>query len=504
MQAGEASNQQEKQKLCGSVLSLGFQEGTQDARVMKQARALAEAGYDVHLFCDWLKGFPQTELVDGVLVSRFACFDHSEANIETLNSLDFLREALPFVQEKYGPFIKSCESRRWVEENFGLGFFKSFYKQARGFTRIKRKAQYIFNRRLLSFWALFETDLKELKLKLADADAGQAMVLEMDQCRAILYLDNLLRQRIECKPDIIHAHDIYTLVAGVALARKFGAKLVYDAHEYEPCRFAYDDTDDRAQLPMTLENDCFPYVNALVTVSKSILKLYEKRFFNHASVVIANAPEIGEPLDRLPGSQDNISIRKRTLLGDNDKIIVFTGMVQREGRGVDKVIQALEYLSGYYLAVMGPRQEKDDSWLLSAAKSSGVSDRIFLLDPVNARDVPVAIESCNAAVVPFQAEGLNHSLAMPNKLFEAAFAGVPLCVSDLPEMRGFVESLGIGRVMDQADPQSIAEAILEVCENPERYAPSQEIRKRLQQEYSWAAQKKKLLALYNEVLYPED
>jgi len=199
-----------------------------------------------------------------------------------------------------------------------------------------------------------------------------------------------------------------------------------------------------------------------------------------------------------------ISVRQHLGISTREKIVVFTGMLQRENRGVDKVIQALKFLNGYKFVVLGPRDRDDDAWALSLAHRQGVSSQLHLLDPVNAEDVPRAIASCDVAVVPFQAEGLNHSYAMPNKLFEAAFAGVPLCVSDLPEMRKFVESLGIGRVMDQTNPESIADAIRDICEKPENYTASEDSRQRLQREYSWAAQKNKLLALYNELLYPED
>lgn len=504
MYAGEALKSNQKKNRGSTVLLLGFQEAKQDARVMKQARALVEAGYEVHLFCDWLKGYPRTENVDGVVVHRFGCFDPSEASPEILETLDFFCEALPYVHEKYGPFIKSCESRRWVVENFGLGFFKSFYKQARGFTRIKRKTQYIFNRRLWRFLALFETDLKELKLKLADADAGRGMVMEMDQCRAILYSDNLLRQRIECKPDIIHAHDIYTLVAGVALARKFGAKLIYDAHEYEPCRFVRDHDDRRAKLPMALENDCFPYVSAIITVSASIARLYSERYKSREPVLVLNAPENISPADTSTALRDAPSARLTAGLSEETPAVVYTGLVQAETRGLDKVIKALSSLPQYNLIVLGPRVYAEDKWLKAVAEAEGVSDRLHLLSGVDARHVSTFIRGCNAAVLPIQDMTLSLRMSMPNKILEAAFAGIPICASNLPEMRRFVESLGIGRVMDQADPQSIAEAIMDVCENPERYAPSKESRRRLQQEYSWSAQKKKLLVLYGEILYLGD
>ena len=46
----------------------------------------------------------------------------------------------------------------------------------------------------------------------------------------------------------------------------------------------------------------------------------------------------------------------------------------------------------------------------------------------------------------------NHRLALPNKVFEYVAAGVPVVVSDLPELTGLVEEHGIGWTTPPADP----------------------------------------------------
>jgi UDP:flavonoid glycosyltransferase YjiC (YdhE family) len=85
---------------------------------------------------------------------------------------------------------------------------------------------------------------------------------------------------------------------------------------------------------------------------------------------------------------------------------------------------------------------------------------------------------------------------MPNKLFEAAYASLPICVSNLPEMAAFVERLGIGAVMDQTSPESIAETIMKVLANPAAYVPSERAQEILKREYSWTHQAESLLNVY--------
>ena len=52
----------------------------------------------------------------------------------------------------------------------------------------------------------------------------------------------------------------------------------------------------------------------------------------------------------------------------------------------------------------------------------------------------------------------NHRLALPNKVFEYVAAGVPVVVSDLPELRRLVEAHGIGWTPPD-DPEQLAAAL---------------------------------------------
>ncbi len=56
----------------------------------------------------------------------------------------------------------------------------------------------------------------------------------------------------------------------------------------------------------------------------------------------------------------------------------------------------------------------------------------------------------------------NHRLALPNKLFEYLAAGLPVVVSDLPEMSRLVQERGVGWVVDSSSPEEIAR-VLEVA-----------------------------------------
>lgn len=491
------------------IVSLNYHEATKDPRVMKQARSLVQAGCEVHVICDWPSGYPKTEEIDGVKIHRFRCFDPTGASSRFLDSLDFLDKTRPIVHQIYRPFAEAADARRQYYEKFeklGLdhqALDKSYYKKFSGAERIRKKLRHFAECARLKTRLLFDQKLQAEDLSPPGEHELNYLRSQTKQLMSLLFAENLARSHPEIQPRIVHAHDIYTLPAGVLMSRRYGAKLVYDAHEYEPGRANLSDDGRPCELALALEDDAFEHVDAMITVSSSIADLYGERNVRLYPTVVMNAPEV--LLQEEPGSSSkgsNFDIRNRARLAKDTPLIVFTGATQREHRGVDKVVAALEYVPDHHLAIMGPRDERNDEWILSLARTTGALDRVHLLDPVDASDVTSAIASCNVSVIPFQDVSLNHRFAMPNKLFEAAFAGIPICVSDLPEMRRFVETLGIGRVMDQTNPRSIADALRDVCDNPELYSMTDESRKRLQSEYSWDAQKKKLLALYQDLLYP--
>ena len=58
----------------------------------------------------------------------------------------------------------------------------------------------------------------------------------------------------------------------------------------------------------------------------------------------------------------------------------------------------------------------------------------------------------SCGVIPIQPETLHLRYCTPNKLYEFLEARLPICASDMPELRRFVEASGIGAVYDLSRP----------------------------------------------------
>jgi glycosyltransferase involved in cell wall biosynthesis len=93
---------------------------------------------------------------------------------------------------------------------------------------------------------------------------------------------------------------------------------------------------------------------------------------------------------------------------------------------------------------------------------------------------------------------LSYRYCLPNKFFEFAMAGLPIVVSDLPEMRRMVEEYKCGVVCSSARPASIRGAIDTVL-----YGDMVRLgwnARRMAEDNSWERQEQKLLALYDKIL----
>lgn len=297
-------------------------------------------------------------------------------------------------------------------------------------------------------------------------------------------------------PDAIHAHDLLTLAAAEPISLQLGVPFVYDTHE-----LALHVSNPPRGLGRwryrRLETRGIKSASAVITVSDSIADYLARDYAIERPVVLFNAPTIGET-----NEASRKDIRSDLKLAPDVPLAIFIGGVGRL-RGTDLLVEALANLDGVHLAFVGGRKEAADRPLKIAAEKLGISDRIYFLPSVPVDQVVHYIASADIGIIPYQNVCLNHEYCMPNKLFECAAAGVPLVVASLTELKRFVIANGVGVVVDERDPQAIAEGIGQALENLDRYKPPAERLEEIRRHYTWPAQAAKLVALYRRLLPSE-
>jgi hypothetical protein len=93
----------------------------------------------------------------------------------------------------------------------------------------------------------------------------------------------------------------------------------------------------------------------------------------------------------------------------------------------------------------------------------------------------------------------SHEMALPNKVFEYTFAGLPVVTSDMPTLTEFVGQTGIGEVFRAEDPADLAAKVSRILADPAPYR-ERAAQPELQREMSWETQADHLCSLYTDLL----
>ena len=134
------------------------------------------------------------------------------------------------------------------------------------------------------------------------------------------------------------------------------------------------------------------------------------------------------------------------------------------------------------------------------AEELGVGGRIFFYPPVPPDVLLYYAADATIGVHPIRGSNLNHQYCLPNKLFEYLQVGLPVAVSDLPEMAAVVKRYGVGETFEDGNPRSLATALNAILEDPEKMKRYTEAAQRAAGELNWEREERKLLEVYEKVL----
>ncbi|HZP49868.1 glycosyltransferase [Actinocrinis sp.] len=238
--------------------------------------------------------------------------------------------------------------------------------------------------------------------------------------------------------DVVHAHDFNVLRLAADLAESAKADLVYDAHEWWSGR-------ERHGRPTPLE--------------RARERRVERRIVGRAAGVLTVSPGIADRLARWRGApvvlvRNTFPVQDRPLSADlpeRPRGAVYAGRIG-PARDIETLLAAAADLR-LDTVLLG----KTDRAFLPRLRFSKGSVRIEPARPVD--EVDEVLRRVGISVVTLTDTCENHRLALPNKVFHAVRAGVPVVAADLPELRRLVTDYGIGALYRPGDAASLRAAL---------------------------------------------
>jgi len=291
------------------------------------------------------------------------------------------------------------------------------------------------------------------------------------------------------QPELVHCHDIFHLGLAVRARARAATRfpIVYDAQEFIP---GLPSDPWRRAAYSSLEEEYIHHVDAVVTVSQGLSDLLAKHY-GVESAIVMNAP------NRAPAAEVE-SLRSVIGLDADAKLLSFVGGLAPD-RGADVVMSALPILpDDVHVAFVTNAVGGYLDELVAMAESLEVSGRVHFAPFVAPEAVSAYISSSDLSVIALSRDVINYEIALPNKLFQAIHAGVPVVVSDNPEMKRFVEEHGVGVVCAGGDVESLAAGVARALDCRQDFA-SRLADPELLDLLSWERQSDVLLAVYEQL-----
>ena len=481
-----------------------------DFRVVKQAETLAALGHDVRVYCAVLR--PTTaqdeEIINGVRYIRRAWSVKSTL----LNFFAHIMRMDYPIGKHLAPSIYFSEqdkkSKNWIQNSEFLKiltlpylllylFFKiisqtiRFIKKFISFTKSRLK-------KLLSFT---KSRLKKLRRRLSNFLVK--VIFAYFKSYSLFYV--FYKEICAEDPDVIYCHDGATLRLGGKVAARSGAHFLFDNHELEAHR-SPPLSAMRRKFVEREEKKFLPKAHRIFTVGDEIATYLEQSYGLERPIVLYNSPPVTAsywPEHWAPNRSR--SLRVDIGVNQQELICIYTGNVAY-GRGCEDVILGLSRLRDSakfegvplpHFVMVGRVVDKVREAMLDLARSHKVEELVHFVDPVPAHSVVDYISTADISIIPVQPKALSYEYAMPNKLFEALLAGLPILGSNLTEMGPFIRENRVGRTFIPGDSDDLAQQLARIIIERDEYTGNH--REKLTQKFSWEAQQKKLTDVFEKI-----
>lgn len=296
----------------------------------------------------------------------------------------------------------------------------------------------------------------------------------------------LLYRLVESKPNIVHSHDVNTLLTAWLASVICRVPLVYDAHEISTDREGYQNF---RHFVGWIEKMLMPRSAGTITTTDIRATFLARAYNVTRPVVLQNRP-------RLTYIAKNNKIRQELALTNDWPIVLYQGGLQ-QGRGLERIIDvAQEVKNAYFVFIGGGRLEPK---LREQTARLNLKDKVYFIDTVSLDDLPYYTASADIGVQAIENTCFNHFSTDSNKIFEYVMAGLPIISSNLPEIRKLINEHGFGVLVEAGSNNSLKEAIQQLVDDKILRDKLSRKSSTARLKLNWEDQESKLIDFYLEI-----
>jgi glycosyltransferase involved in cell wall biosynthesis len=285
------------------------------------------------------------------------------------------------------------------------------------------------------------------------------------------------------KSDILVSNDLDTLPAVYLASVIKNRVLVYDSHEYFTEVPELRNRRFTRKIWEKIESWILPRIHFSSTVSRPIADEYNKKY-NIKMAVIRNLP-----FRKTSAEDPEFKLRKKS-----EKIIIYQGVLNM-GRGLEMAIQAMQYTQNVQLVIIGGGDIEKE--LKEQATSLGLDDKIKFTGRISPDKLFDYTVQADLGISLEEDLGLNYRFALPNKVFDYIQAGVPVLVSDLPEVKSIVLQYDVGMINSAKTPVELGSLFNTILTDVSKLRAWKINAKKAAAELCWENEEQKLINLYH-------
>ena len=280
------------------------------------------------------------------------------------------------------------------------------------------------------------------------------------------------------KMDAICAIDLDTILPCLKISQWKKIPRIYDAHEL------FTGLKEVVTRPAILkawrriENKTVPAFQWGYTVSDSIAEEFYSRY-KVKYQTIRNIPLLKPLLNKTAG----------------ERTILYQGAVN-EGRGFEWLIPAMQWVN-CRLIICG-----DGNFMTALEKliiEYKLEQKIELKGMLSPDKLWEISQQAYIGVDMLENAGVNQYLALPNKFFDYIHAGLPQVTVSYPEYRKLNQTYKVAVLLEELDPEKIAEALNNLLVNDVLYNELRENCLKARETLTWQQEEKKLIQFYQSV-----
>ncbi len=269
------------------------------------------------------------------------------------------------------------------------------------------------------------------------------------------FISILFKELSKSNSSIYIAEDIFTLPLTTFFAKKRKSKLYYNSREFYAFLAVLRNRPVVQSIISNLEKFFIKKTDKVLVTGDGDSEFLEKFYNIKNTIVIRNLPIKQKAFDKK-------NFHKMLNIPVKDTILLYQGVIL-EGRGFKPLLKAMQKVDNCSLVVLGTGvfQSKYEKF----AVELGIENRVHFLGNIEQNELINYTSAADIGIALIENISKSYYYALPNKLFEYIMAGLPVLISNLPQMKKVVLDYEVGEIVNLENLDEVANKLKMLIED---------------------------------------